>query len=165
MYRTGNDEGVDMLVMIEKIFPPKEKELYSVEFFYTIRSTIHSAKYVRDSQDSQNLIGKWVGGTPQINKWYNVEISVENELLWGRDVVQLEYSEPSIKSPVAGINVLQGPLDATKDGFITLRIGDSHLILNIIGIPIPFAGDVSIRATGIRLYDMDVTDVIRYGIK
>jgi hypothetical protein len=97
-----------MRVRIEKVFPPDEKELYSVEFFYTIRDMLSSADEVRDPRDSQNLIGKWVGGIPKINRWYDVEISVDDELLWGQNVIQSEHSEASIKSPVAGTIVLQG---------------------------------------------------------
>jgi hypothetical protein len=55
-------------------------------------------------------------------------------------------------------------LEAFEFGFITLRIGESLLVLDVIGIPLPFAGDVSIQATEIRLYDINVTEVIRYGI-
>ena len=148
-----------MFAMILDVFPSTEKNLHSVEFFCTFRTTIRPSKDVRDSRDSQNLTGKWVGEAPERNKWYDVEIAVEDRLIWSQNVVPLGYSEALIEKDNTGMTILQGLLEASEDGFTTLRMGNFLNVLDIMGIPKPFTGDVRIRVTEMRLYD---TGIIRY---
>lgn len=145
--------------MFVKILNILQKELdgaVNVEFFYTTRRRISPKKDVRNLDDSENLTGKWIGTIPDVDKWYDVEIDVENDLVWGQNVILLESGDALIKVGSKGDIILQGQIEASEDGFITIEIGQSLLALEIARIPKPFLGFVQIQATGIRLYDTGI---------
>ena len=145
-----------MLVKIMDIFQDESNKEMKVEFFYTLRASIYNSREIRYSDDSGNLVGTWVGRRlPENDTWYDVEIAINDKLVWGRDGSAVDNTDSWIKSENDTTYKIQGLLEAEKFEFHTLRVGNSLIALRISGVPEPFSGFVQIQVRGIELYDTD----------
>jgi len=85
-----------MFVKILKIAREVADGATLVEFFYTLRRFIDPVRDIRQPNDSGNLIGSWIGKKPESNQWYDVELDVEDELIWVHNVHTLKDGESKI---------------------------------------------------------------------
>ena len=145
-----------MFVKILKIAREVADGATLVEFFYTLRRFIDPVRDIRQPNDSGNLIGSWIGKKPESNQWYDVELDVEDELIWEHNVHTLKDGESKITAENLDNIILQGQLEISSDGFCTIKIGESLHTLEITGAPAAFQGFVQIHARRIRLYDTGI---------
>jgi hypothetical protein len=148
-----------MFVKILKVIREDNDASIIVEFFYTLRRLLDPIRDTRQPIDSANLIGIWDGKPPENHKWYDVEVAVEDPLIWEHNVYTVNTSEAKIIAENDEKIILQGQLEVTAEGFCTIQIGESLHALEIVGAPKNYLGFIRIHARRIRLFN---TGIIAY---
>jgi hypothetical protein len=145
-----------MFVGILKVYQDQQNRT-AVEFYYTFRTTMSPLWKVQNFDNTDKLAGNWVGTPPQPNNWYDVEIEFGDELMWSKNIYQVESNEAFIKRSIDNNFLIQGYLrtDYYNDGYkyATIKIGPAFHYLKFLGNPQPFRGFVQIRAKVLVLYD------------
>jgi hypothetical protein len=95
----------------------------------------------------------WMGDLPEADRDYHVELSINDRLVWGTDIVETEAAAHRIARDATGVT-----LDATlesidDDGAGTLRLGTGLVLIDTEGPP-PGAG-TSVR---VRIGDLVLAD-------
>lgn len=140
-----------MLIKILDMFKSNSDNSTRIRFIYdliNIRPWLDN----KDLAYSESLIGVWVGGTCQKGRWYDVEIAVD-DLTWNSNIFEVDKNEPIISNESNDIILLKGQLDITQDGFVTVVIGRSVLMCNLVGLTGPISTFVEIRTKKMTLYD------------
>jgi hypothetical protein len=99
----------------------------------------------------------WTGDLPEAGRDYHVEISIREHLVWGADIVATEPVPHGIAQGGAGVT-LDATLESidTDDGFATLRLGPSLVMIETEGTPPPAGTAVRIRPVEITLSDTGI---------
>lgn len=109
-----------------------------VEFGYDLRRTSPPGNRQLPRRPS-SLTGLWAGKRPpHKDRWYDVELVVD-DLVWGKNIHETAPAEELIIREADGKIVLQGLLDISESGFVTVKIGRSLLVCNLVGIAGPFS--------------------------
>ena len=103
---------------------------------------------------------KWGGAYPVTSRSYLVELSLNEDLIWGQNIVPDEFCSHSIEQEGSKI-VIKGMLemyDLYDDGTVTIRVGDAIIVEETTGSP-PQAGShicVCVDKNNLVLYDYEV---------
>lgn len=106
--------------------------------------------------DFETAIGKgtalWVGEEPIIGKFYDVEIDVGDDLIWGINIIMT----PEISSMIAVKDnlfyLVAKVISSEEEGCISVKLGDSVVLLEIERAPTGIFGMVECKAKNVRLY-------------
>jgi hypothetical protein len=100
--------------------------------------------------------GVWSGDSPVPGSRYFVELSVDKVLMYGTSVVAVdEVCQPSIHG-VGGRAVLVGHLERIdEDGMGIFRVGDSVMMLEIVGDSVTTPAWVRVGPVELLLSDMN----------
>jgi len=98
----------------------------------------------------------WSNGQPVPGTTYYVELSAGDPLVWGVDIVPVADAAPRIESAGDGVTIY-APLESCEaDGFTTLRLGDSLMMLETMGDP-PASDPEGAGAIGVRAHVRTLT--------
>ncbi|MCG3212509.1 MAG: hypothetical protein FOGNACKC_06179 [Anaerolineae bacterium] len=121
---------------------------------------------VISERDSKNCIvdfatqfgsgrAEWFGSPPHLLYSYGVEFSIEEELVWGDSIIQVEKEQYAIDYQDEFI-ILRGRLESIDaDGNADIRIGHSILMIVTVGSPPAQDALVQIRSKKPVLYPHD----------
>ena len=101
--------------------------------------------------------GVWEGDIAVEGRSYDVELEIDDELVWGRDVDTMPKAEPFIR--MAGdSNVLGGRIETIdKDDIVAFRFGEAIVMLECKGKPLAKEDEyVSIVVGNIRLFETNI---------
>ena len=97
---------------------------------------------------------EWIGESPKKDSIKNVEVEINDTLVWGQDIVETNDKNYKIES-IDGRICLQGCLESiSEDGYTVIRLGESIICVDTEGMPLLEIRDfVTIKATHIELHD------------
>ncbi|HEX8600847.1 MAG TPA: hypothetical protein VF952_20295 [Chloroflexia bacterium] len=100
--------------------------------------------------------GLWVGEVPNFRSTRDVELDVQEELIWGDTIVEVPSPEFAV-SEQGGRTILQGMIEsADANEVCVLRIGNSILLIHVTG-SCPSPGMfVSVSTGCVLLYDTNL---------
>lgn len=97
----------------------------------------------------------WDGDEPIANSEYQVEVDINNTLVWNKDVLQHENYECSIQLKNDFI-LISGCIDSIdEDGYTVLRIGDSIIPFLATGDPFQVGTNITLSTETITLSPID----------
>jgi len=97
----------------------------------------------------------WEDEPPKAGRTFDVELEVDDELVWGINISPTTASEPSIAERNGKVHIVGQLTNVDSDGVATLRLGDSWLLCQIAGDPEPVGGFLQLEVNSITLFDMD----------
>ncbi len=107
--------------------------------------------YIEFQSNVGKAIGEWEGKAPKKNLTYEVEIGIEGELIWERDVIEVQSQTPFIKMDQKKI-ILQGLLENFDDEYCTLNVDNSLVTCIVTNVPKSVKAIVQVIAEQLRLY-------------
>lgn len=97
--------------------------------------------------------GVWKEGKPSLQEDYDVEFSVEEQLIWGDTINEATDIQFIIYGNIDGLT-FGGRLEAIEEtGLVFLRIGESIIMIETFGTPASVGAFVQAKAKKIFLYD------------
>ncbi len=97
----------------------------------------------------------WDGEEPIANSEYQVEVDINNTLVWNKDVLRHENYECAIQLKNDFI-LISGCIDSIdEDGYTVLRIGDSIIPFLTTGDPFQVGTNITLSTGTITLSPID----------
>ncbi len=124
-----------------------------VRLLKAFRSKTEDAWMVEFVSELGTGIARWASDTPEVQRNYEVELAVEDELVWGSNVLAVENNDPAIAVEMTGQIALKGYFEMHENDFASLSIGDALMMCEVHGAPTPVATPVLVKATRLALYD------------
>lgn len=93
----------------------------------------------------------WEGEEPIANKEYQVEVDINDTLIWNKDILKGDNGNYSIQLKNSLIHI-SGNLDSVDDdGYAVLRIGDNIIPFIAIGEPFQVGSFIKLSTKSISL--------------
>lgn len=122
-----------------------------------INEIIHENSYiiVFFSSDFGSAKAYWDGEEPTENSKYQVEVDINNTLVWNGDILENEDQECSIQLK-NGFILISGRIDSIdEDGYTVLRIGDNIIPFIATGNPFQVGTYIKLSTVKITLSPID----------
>lgn len=102
--------------------------------------------------------GIWCGGAFNLGENYDVEFEINELLIRWINILPAATHEYSLTHD-KDVVVFTGRLDnIEEDGTASLQIGDSLMMFECLGEPMPLGTFVRVRTAELRIYDMIIVD-------
>lgn len=112
--------------------------------------------YIEFSSQYGVAKGLWKGSTPKISQSYFVEIDIPKILIWATDIIETDYEEYKMWSEQGNIFFNVRMERCEDDGCLTVRFGDSIILIETEGIPYPQGSFLKIETNRILIYPYDL---------
>jgi len=94
----------------------------------------------------------WDGELPSIGERVDVELDIDNNLTWDKDIYLAKNDELQIQQTKEK-TVIQGRLEeVSNDGFTVLRLSDSIITFVAKGLALPINSIIQIKVSNIKAY-------------
>lgn len=127
-----------MNIIIEKII--KNEDLIFVDF----------------SSDFGSSCAVWAGEKPVLGSSYDVEIDIDDDLVWGEDIVTTSKSTCMVSSSENKLCLVAKVISSESDGCLSVALGNSVLLLDVEGLPDDISGVIECNASEVKLYSTHV---------
>ncbi|MDF2671674.1 MAG: hypothetical protein K0R67_3980 [Paenibacillus sp.] len=98
----------------------------------------------------------WMSIEPDIRKEYFVEIDIPEIVQWGLEITLSEQKLYSLKT-TGDVTWINGLLESVEeDGVITMRLGQSILLVESTGEPLSCGKFVELKANKMLLFDSNI---------
>ena len=99
--------------------------------------------------------GFWIGENPKINEFYQVEVDINDKLIWNQNIIkniEHNYSVHLINNLIC----ISGLLDSLdNDGYAVLRIGDNIVPFIATGKPFKIGSMIKLFTKSISMSPID----------
>lgn len=100
--------------------------------------------------------GRWVGPLPSVGERYDVELTIDETLVWGETAELVDETVPRIDREGECV-LLQGVLDAVySNGVAVLRLGSSIISFLASGTAPHPGSPIRLQAQRLSLYDTNM---------
>lgn len=127
-----------MNIIIEKI--TKNEDLIFVDF----------------SSDLGSSRAVWAGEKPVLGSSYDVEIDIDDDLVWGEDIVTASKSTCMVSSSENKFCLVAKVISSESDGCLSVALGNSVLLLDVEGLPGDISGVIECNASEVKLYSTNL---------
>ena len=101
--------------------------------------------------------GIWVGDPPVLNHTYNVEINIEEDLIWGVNVFNSKEQKFILEKNTEHIKIIAQVESIEDENLCVLKLGSSILMENISGSAELKKGTfIEIKSKIIRIFDSNL---------
>lgn len=103
-----------------------------------------------------SAIAYWYGSSPNVEQYYDVELEIQDSLVWNETVVEI-VDQDFLLNYLNESLILQGRIELITDETVDLRIGDSIITFTSKGkIPIQNQSSVKIYAKNVVLFNTNL---------
>jgi hypothetical protein len=96
--------------------------------------------------------GDWEGEMPAQGESTDVEIEIDDDLKWGRDITMTNESVSMIASENNLFRFVAEVLSYENDGCLAVRLGESVVLLDVDDAPSDIKGWIECKAARVKLY-------------
>jgi hypothetical protein len=96
--------------------------------------------------------GVWMGELPAQGESIDVEIDVDDDLKWGRNIIMTSENVSMIALKNNQFHFVAEVLSYEDDGCLSVRLGDGIILLDVEDAPNDIKGWVECRAESVKLY-------------
>ena len=107
---------------------------------------------VEFSSDYGISAAMWVGEVPVIGSFYDVELDVDDDLVWGENISMTSTNATMISLEEEFFVVVGAVISLEEDGCVSISIGDSVILLEVKNAPKGLSGLVEFRVSDVKLY-------------
>jgi len=112
--------------------------------------------FVEFVSDLGSSIAVWVGEEPVQGGSYDVEIDIDDDLVWGEDIVTTSKSTCTISSSGNEFCLVAKVISYEDDGCLSVSLGSSVLLLDVEGAPENISGLVECKASEVKLFSTNL---------
>jgi hypothetical protein len=98
----------------------------------------------------------WVGDPPEPGVDVDVELDLDDDLIWGENLAPADRAGPSIDFDQGVLTVVGAPEAAAEDGTFALRLGDSIILLEAKELPKDLPEFVRIKVRNAKAYATNI---------
>lgn len=107
--------------------------------------------------DNNEFIAEWDGDKPRENENYDVEIDIDDEFIWGTNIVSSDEKFSSIIQNDEGIKIIAKLDYNSEDNLATLKVYDSVVLIDVEGIEQDISNEwVEVQCTSIKIYNTNL---------
>lgn len=107
--------------------------------------------------DNNEFIAEWDGDKPGKNENYDVEIDIDDEFIWGTNIVFSDEKSSSIIQNDEGVEIIAKLDYISEDNLATLKVYDSVVLIDIEGIEQDISNEwVEVQCTSIKIYNTNL---------
>ncbi|MCY9877329.1 hypothetical protein OTK59_12255 [Vibrio natriegens] len=110
------------------------------------------AARVEFSSDYGRSAAIWVGEAPVTGCLYDVELDVDDDLVWGESISTTSRSTAAISLEEELFVVVGKVISLEEDGCVSISVGDSVILLDVENAPNGLSGLIECRASDVKLY-------------
>lgn len=96
--------------------------------------------------------GVWIGKLPTQGESIDVEVEIDDDLKWGRNITMTNESASTITSENSQFRFVAEVVTYEGNGCLSVRLGESVILLNVEDVPGNVKGWVECRAESVKLY-------------
>ncbi len=111
---------------------------------------------VEFSSDLGRSAAIWVGEAPVTGAHYDVELDVDDDLVWGESVSTTSRNKPTIALEEELFVVVGTVISFEEDGCVSISLGDSVILLDVENVPKELSGQIECRASDVKLYPINL---------
>ena len=104
------------------------------------------------SSDFGRSAAIWEGEAPAAGVFYDVELDVDNALVWGESVSTTSSNKAMIALEEELFVVIGKVISLEEDGCVSISVGDSVILLDVENAPKELTGHIECRASDVKLY-------------
>ena len=104
------------------------------------------------SSDFGRSAAIWEGEAPAAGVYYDVELDVDNTLVWGESVSTTSSNKSTIALEEELFVVIGKVISLEEDGCVSISVGDSVILLDVENAPKELTGHIECRASDVKLY-------------
>lgn len=94
----------------------------------------------------------WEGEAPVTGAFYDVELDVDDDLVWGESVFMTSRNKDSIAFEEKLFVVVGTVISLEEGGCVSMSVGDSVILLDVENAPKDLTGQIECRASDVKLY-------------
>lgn len=98
----------------------------------------------------------WVGASPIIGEVYDVELEIDDALVWGENLSQAEADKHAIALEEDMFILTGTVISLEEDGCLSIALGESVVLLEVYNAPEYISGLVECRASNVRMYSTNL---------
>lgn len=107
---------------------------------------------VEFSSDYGRSAAIWVGEPPITGSFYDVELDVDDDLIWGESISTTSRNTATISLEEELFVVVGTVISLEEDGCLSISVGDSVILLDVENAPTGLSGLIECRASDVKLY-------------
>lgn len=100
--------------------------------------------------------GLWVGEKPTSGGLYDVELDIDDDLVWGEGISTTTKDKASIALEEGMFVVVGSVISLEEDGCLSIAVGDSVILLDVENAPEDISGLVECRALNVKVYSTNL---------
>lgn len=107
--------------------------------------------------DSNEFIAEWHGDKPENNEGYDVEIDIDDELIWNTNIAFSDEKSSAIIQNDEGVKIIAKLDYSREDNLTTLEIYDSVILIDVKGIEQDISNEwVEIQCTSMKIFNANL---------
>lgn len=111
---------------------------------------------VEFSSDFGRSAAIWVGKAPVTGALYDVEIDVDDDLVWGESVSTTSRNKATIALEEELFVVVGTVISLEEDGCVSISVGDGVILLDVENAPKGLSGHIECRASDVKMYPINL---------
>lgn len=108
------------------------------------------------SSNYGNSTSIWVGENPTPGRLYDVELEIDDDLVWGKNISTTTKGRTSIALEDGMFVVVGSVISLEEDGCLSIVVGDSVILLEVENAPEDISGLVECRALDVKVYSTNL---------
>ncbi len=98
----------------------------------------------------------WVGEKPTLGAIYDVELEIDDDLVWGESISTTTNNRTTIGLEESMFIVVGSVINLEEDGCLSIAVGDSVILLDVVNVPGDVSGLVECRASSVKVYSTNL---------
>ncbi len=98
----------------------------------------------------------WVGEKPTLGAIYDVELEIDDDLVWGESISTTTNNRTTIGLEEGMFIVVGSVINLEEDGCLSIAVGDSVILLDVVNVPGDVSGLVECRASSVKVYSTNL---------
>ena len=97
-------------------------------------------------------VAKWVGDKPIQGQSYDIELDIDDDLVWGETISLVSSDQCSISNVGQSLKLVAKIISCENDGCISVDLGGNVVLLDVEDTPDGVFGFVEFTARDVKLY-------------
>lgn len=111
---------------------------------------------VEFSSDYGCSFALWGSDEPTSGAFYDIEFEIDDDLVWGESISTTTRDADTIAFEKGALVIVGTVVKLEKDGCLSVRLGDSIILLDVEDVPEDISGIVEFRTLEAKLYSTNL---------
>jgi len=108
------------------------------------------------SSDYGRSSALWVGEIPTLGTFYDVELDIDDDLVWGEGISTTKRDRAMIALEKGVFVVVGKVIKLEEDGCLSVSVGESVVLLDVANAPENISGLIECHALDVKVYSTNL---------